>query len=226
MKKLFFHFLLVIIAAGTILSNYSYNDWTMYIFKPLVMICIAGYFLFHSKGIDKKIVRLTLSAFLFSWIGDIFMMFTDHGEVFFSTGVLAFLVAQVFYIILFLQSITLSGKKPFLKKQPYWLIAYIAYGLLFGILLYGALGTTLKIAIFIYIAAILSMSAMALNRLGNGHPASFALVFAGSLFFIVSDSLIAIDRFLYEFEHGRALILFTYILAQYLIMKGILKQYE
>jgi len=94
------------------------------------------------------------------------------------------------------------------------------------ILLYDNLDTILRIAIFIYIGAILSMSAMALNRLGNGHPVSFILVFTGSLFFVFSDSLIAIDKFLYSFDHARAVILFTYIIAQYLIMKGILKQYE
>jgi uncharacterized membrane protein YhhN len=226
MKKIIFHLLFLVIAAGTILSSYSYNEWSMYIFKPLIMIWIGGYFLFHARYTDRQIVKLTLAAFLFSWLGDIFMMFTEKGEVFFASGVFAFLVAQIFYIILFLKTITLSGKKPFLKKQPYWLIAYIAYGMLFAILLYGSLDTILKIAIFFYITAILSMSAMALNRFGNGHPVSFTLVFTGSILFIISDSIIAIDRFLFAFEHARSIILFTYILAQYLIMRGILKQYE
>jgi len=226
MKKILFHVLFIIIAAGTILSNYTYNEWAMYIFKPLIMIWISGYFLFHAKSIDRKIVKLALAAFLFSWLGDIFLMFTEKGEVFFALGVFAFLISQVFYIFLFLKTINLSGKKPFLRKQPFWLIAYIAYGLLFVILLYDNLDTILRIAIFIYIGAILSMSAMALNRLGNGHPVSFILVFTGSLFFVFSDSLIAIDKFLYSFDHARAVILFTYIIAQYLIMKGILKQYE
>lgn len=226
MKKILFHVLLVIIAAGTILSNYTYNEWSVYIFKPLIMIWMGGYFLFHAKLIDRKIVKLALAAFLFSWLGDIFLMFTEKGEVFFATGIFAFLIAQVFYIFLFLKTINLSGKKPFLRKQPFWLIAYIAYGLVFIILLYGNLNTILRIAIFIYIGAILGMSAMALNRLGNGHPVSFTLVFTGSLFFVFSDSVIAIDKFLYSFEHARAVVLSTYILAQYLIMRGILKQYE
>ena len=226
MKKILFHILFVIIATGTILSNYTYNEWAMYLFKPLIMIWIGSYFLFHAKSIDREIVKLALTAFLFSWLGDIFLMFTGKGEVFFASGVFAFLVSQVFYIILFLKTINLSGKKPFLRKQPYWLIAYIAYGLVFVILLYDNLDTILRVAIFIYIGAILSMSAMALNRLGNGHPMSFTLVFAGSLFFVFSDSVIAIDKFLHSFEHARAIILFTYILAQYLIMRGILKQYE
>ena len=226
MKKILFHVLFGIIATGTILSNYTYNEWAMYVFKPLIMIWISGYFLFHAKSIDRKIVKLALAAFVFSWLGDIFLMFADKGEVFFASGIFAFLISQIFYIFLFLKTINLSGKKPFLRKQPFWLIAYIAYGLVFVILLYNNLDTLLRIAIFIYIAAILSMSSMALNRLGNGHPVSFILVFTGSLFFVFSDSLIAIDKFLYSFDHARAVILFTYIIAQYLIMKGILKQYE
>jgi len=226
MKKILFHVPIGIIVVGTILSSYLYNDWAMYIFKPLIMIWIGSYFLFHAKSIDKKVVRITLAAFLFSWLGDILMMFTEKGDIFFASGVFVFLIAQVFYIILFLKTINLSGKKPFLRKNPYWLIAYIAYGLLFAILLYDNLDASLRIAIFIYMAAILSMSAMALNRLDNVHPISFTLVFAGSVLFIISDSIIAIDKFLYNFEHARAIILSTYIIAQYLIMKGLLKQYE
>jgi uncharacterized membrane protein YhhN len=226
MKKILSYLLFLIVAAGTLISDYTDNEWSMYIFKPLIMIWIGGFFLFHAKSINRIIIKFTLTAFAFSWLGDIFLMFTGKGELLFAAGVMAFLIAQVFYIFLFLKTIELSGKKPFLRKQPFWLIAYIAYGLVFAILLYDNLDTLLRIAIFIYIGAILSMSAMALNRFGNGHPVSFMLVFSGSLLFVFSDSVIAINKFLYTFEYANLLILFTYMLAQFLIMKGILKQYE
>ncbi|SHK06581.1 YhhN-like protein [Tangfeifania diversioriginum] len=225
MKKIFFHLPFIVIAGGTILSDY-FQEGFLYLFKPLIMVWIGAYFLFYSRSIHKKIVQLTMGAFLFSWFGDIALMFSDKGMAFFATGIFFFLIAQLFYIVLFLKTISISGNKSFLKKQPYWLIAFIAYGLVFSILLYNQLDNLLRISIFIYISAILAMSAMALNRLRNGHPASFSLIFAGSLFFIASDSFIAINRFLYSFQHAGAFILFSYIIAQYLIMRGILKQYE
>ena len=133
---------------------------------------------------------------------------------------------RVFYVFLFLRTINLSGKKSFLKKKPVWLIAYIAYGIVIYIILFPHLDGVLKPAVLIYVLAILSMSSMALNRLENGHPKSFTLVFVGSLFFVASDSMIAINRFLVPIPYEGLLIMSTYIGAQYLIMRGILMQYE
>jgi uncharacterized membrane protein YhhN len=70
------------------------------------------------------------------------------------------------------------------------------------------------------------MSAMALNRFRAVNPASFFLVFAGSVLFVISDSLIALDKFLTSIPHDRLLVMSTYISAQFLIMMGILKQFE
>jgi uncharacterized membrane protein YhhN len=67
---------------------------------------------------------------------------------------------------------------------------------------------------------------MALNRYGNGHPLSFSLVFTGSLLFVCSDTMIALNRFILPLPYEGLLVMSSYIAAQYLIMRGILKQYE
>jgi uncharacterized membrane protein YhhN len=146
--------------------------------------------------------------------------------VYFILGIAAFLVAQIFYAILFLRTINISGKKPFLKKKPVGLVPYIAFGLIIYTLLFTHLDEVLKVAVLVYILAILSMTIMALNRYGNGHPISFKRVFIGSLFFVASDTMIAINRFLVAIPYERLVIMGTYIAAQYLIMRGILIQYE
>jgi uncharacterized membrane protein YhhN len=74
--------------------------------------------------------------------------------------------------------------------------------------------------------ALLGMSAMALNRKGNGHPKSFTYVFIGSVLFVLSDSMIAINKFFHPIQNEGILIMSTYIAAQFLIMRGILKQFE
>ena len=225
MKKSLLHLLFIVIVLGVLTGEYLKLPLIDHIFKPLIMLWIGGYFYLYSKGIDKTVVRMALSAFMASWAGDLFMMFADQ-FIYFVMGIASFLTAQVFYVFLFLRTINLSGKKSFLKKKPVWLIAYIAYGIVIYIILFPHLDGVLKPAVLIYVLAILSMSSMALNRLENGHPKSFTLVFAGSLFFVASDSMIAINRFLVPIPYEGLLIMSTYIGAQYLIMRGILMQYE
>jgi uncharacterized membrane protein YhhN len=74
--------------------------------------------------------------------------------------------------------------------------------------------------------ALLGMSAMALNRFKTVPSKSFYFVFIGSVLFVISDSIIAIDKFLVSVPNDRLLIMATYIAAQFLIMKGLLKQFE
>jgi len=225
MKKILLHLIFLLIVTGDLIGEYLQNSQIDHIFKPFLLIWIGGYFLIYARNIDRKVVQLATLGFLFSWGGDLFMMFAAE-FVYFVLGILFFLIAQVLYIFLFLRTINLSGKKPFLKKKPIWLIPYIAFGLIIYIILFPQLNIVLRIAIFIYIIAILTMSVMALNRYGNGHPISFSLVFAGSVFFVISDSMIAINRFLVSIPYEGIFIMTTYIAAQYLIMRGILKQYE
>lgn len=226
MKKIVFHFIFLIIVAADLTGEVLHLKWMDYTFKPLIMVSIAGYFLSYAKTIDKKVLQLAMLAFAFSWMGDILLMFGDNGFIFFILGLVAFLGSQIVYIFLFLQTIKLSGKTSFLKKKPYWLLLYIIYGLAIYTILFNHLDTVLQVAVFVYMVALLGMSSMALNRFGNGHPVSFSLVFAGSIFFVLSDSMIAINKFLMPLPYEGILVMTTYIAAQYLIMSGILKQYE
>ena len=226
MKKYLLHFLFLIIFVGDLVGEFYQISWIDYSFKPFIMIWIAGYFLMYSKNINREIVWLALFAFLFSWLGDVLLMFSNRLPQFFILGLASFLVAQTGYVFLFRKTINLSGKKPFLKKKPYFLIFYIAFGLIVYTALFNQLDSVLRIAVFIYMTALLGMSSMALNRFGNGHPVSFALVFAGSLLFVFSDTMIAINRFLIPVPYEGIIVMSTYIVAQYLIMRGLLKQYE
>ncbi|MCF6356163.1 MAG: lysoplasmalogenase [Draconibacterium sp.] len=226
MKKSLFHLLFLIIVVGDLVGELLQIKWIDYSFKPFILIWIGGYFLMHAKNIDTKVVRLAMFAFIFSWFGDMLLMFSEIDFIYFMVGLVSFLIAQIFYIFLFLRTINISGKMPFLKKKPFWLIAYIAFGLIVYTVLYSHLDAVLRIAVFVYMVALLSMSAMALNRFGNGHPISFSLVFIGSLLFVLSDTMIALNKFLAPIPYEGILIMTTYISAQYLIMRGLLKQYQ
>lgn len=225
MKKYLFHILFFIIVAGDLLGEFFRIKWMDYTFKPLIMIWIGMYFLFFVQKTHRKFIILTLFAFLFSWLGDILLMFGDSKFEFFVFGLLSFLVAQIVYIILFRKTIALSGNIGYLKKKSFWILFYIAYGLTIYLFLFSHLNGILKIAVFVYMLALLGMSVMALNRLGNCSTSSFILVFVGSLFFVFSDTFIAINKFLLPVPYEGLIVMSTYISAQYLIMRGLLKQF-
>lgn len=226
MKKSLFTVFFIISVIGVFSGIMFQVKWLDYVFKPMIMVSIAGNFFLNSKNINKKIVRLALLAFLFSLFGDSFLMFTESGMIFFIFGLASFLVAQIFFIILFLQTVKVAGGDFYLRKNSFYLIGFFAYGSVIYSTLFNQLDNVLKIAVLSYIAAIMGMSIMALNRYKAVSTISFVLVFLGSILFVISDSLIALDKFLKPIPYDRFFIMTTYIAAQYLIMRGILKQFE
>ncbi len=226
MNKNLFLFLFLGSIIGVFAGILLQLSWLDYLSKPFIMISVGGYFRLNSKGLDKNIVWFAMFAFVFSLFGDIFLMFANRGMIYFIFGLASFLIAQIFYIVLFRQTIKLSGKKPFLSKNKVYLTGFILYVVIIYTLLFNNLNFTLKIAVFIYMTALLSMSVMALNRFKTVSPVSFSLVFFGSLLFVFSDTLIAFDKFLSPISYDRFFVMSTYIAAQFLIMKGVLKQFN
>lgn len=226
MKKQLLLLLFLFIFIGVLAGRYFHIRWMSYTLKPAIMFWVGFYFLMFSKPVEKKMVRLAVAAFVCSWFGDVFLMFGGKGDLYFMLGLSSFLLAQVFYIFLFLRSVKTSGRPSFLKNKPFWLAPYLVYGAGIYILLFNHLDVVMKISVLVYMIALLSMSALALNRLGAVGRNSFVPVFAGSVLFVVSDTLIAFDKFLAPVPHEGILIMSTYMLAQYFIMTGLLKQYE
>lgn len=80
----------------------------------------------------------------------------------------------------------------------------------------------MKPIITIYAVSLILMSMMALNRSGRVGERSFKLVFIGSLLLLLSDSMIAFNKFHSEIPLAGFLIMLSYIAAQYLIMRGLI----
>jgi uncharacterized membrane protein YhhN len=226
MKSKIFLFLFAIAVIGVFSGIALHENRLDYIFKPLIMISLGGHFLMNSAKFDSKIRLFAVLAILFSLFGDTFLMFAGDGPNFFIFGLGSFLVAQIGYIFLFRRLNEVEGLKPYLATKPLWLLPYIVYGAVIYFLLFPNLDQVLKIAVFIYMSALLAMSVMALNRKGIQPDISFKLVFTGSLLFMFSDTLIALDKFLTPIPSDRFWVMSTYMAAQYLIVTGVLKQLE
>lgn len=213
------HLLFLIIVAVELAGRIAGNIHMEYPVKPLIMIWMATYFLLHRR--KQPLTRPVLTAFFFSWLGDIFLMFSHLNELFFFAGVGGFFLAQVSYIYIFARFCE-SGVKGYLQNNL--IIGFLFLGYVAGIfyLLYPGLEGAMKPILLVYALSLIGMSMMALNRKGRVNRLSFLLVFIGSVLFVISDSLIALDKFYHDIPLAGFWIMISYISAQYLIMRGLL----
>jgi len=195
--------------------------------KALIMPSLMIYYHSEVRGRYSIFHRLMMIGFFFSWLGDILLQFSNSGldlffeeETFFLFGLTAFLFTQIFYAIAF--NIP-KGKNKIFTTRIYQLIIILVYGFLLLWLLYNKLGDY-KIPVIIYAIVIHIMLISAINRHGKVNGISYMLVAIGALLFVASDSMIAINRFLEKFDFARIFIMSTYVLAQYLISIGSLRQ--
>jgi len=222
MKKnntLVMHLLFAVIVIVELLGRLLDNIQMEYFVKPLIMIWIALYFMLYTRKSSFTIP--VLLAFFFSWAGDNLLMLSGKNELFFFAGVGGFFCAQVSYIYIFTK-FSEKGGKGYVQKKPWVALIFIAYvaGMLF--LLFPGLEGMMKPIITIYALSLMAMSMMALNRSGRVAASSFKLVFFGSLLFLLSDSMIAFNKFHSEIPLAGFLIMLTYIAAQYMIMRGLI----
>jgi uncharacterized membrane protein YhhN len=120
------------------------------------------------------------------------------------------------YILVFFKK-----RNPSLK--PFWVVGSLAiYAICLFLFLKDSLGMML-IPVFFYMLVILTMAASAFFRKNKVSTLSYHLVTFGAVLFVVSDSLLALDKFHRTLPFGGVLIMLTYTLAQYFIVIGIKK---
>lgn len=185
--------------------------------KPLLL----PFLLLETYFFEKfKTKTLLLFALFFSWLGDIILMFADNGELYFIFGLVSFLVAHIIFIFLFIKQNRENNK----ISKLFWVGAIGVFFYLFGMLslLFPNLGE-LKIPVSIYAITISLMLLTAIKGYFNWSEPNNQTILFGALFFISSDSILAINKFHSELPKSGFLIMITYLLAQYLITEGILK---
>ena len=222
MKKnssLYLHLIFAVIVIIELLGRLLDNIQMEYFVKPLIMIWIAIYFMLYTK--KSAFTIPVLLAFFFSWVGDNLLMMSGKNELFFFAGVGGFFCAQLSYIYIF-SRFSENGGKGRLQKNPWLSIFFFAYVAGMLILLFPGLEGMMKPIITIYALSLILMSMMALNRSGRVGDSSFKLVFVGSLLFLLSDSMLAFNKFHSDIPLSGFLIMLSYIAAQYLIMRGLI----
>ncbi len=180
---------------------------TKVLLLPLLMLMLGA------ELWNRKII---LAAMLFSWIGDILLIQSEK-PIFFMLGLGSFLIAQLSYGVGFLRR---AGKTEpgVLKKQPIKVLPVLTLALLVYARLYPSLGD-LVIPVTIYVGAITFMMLAAVHR-GGFAPAGNKILVAGAMLFMLSDTLLAWNRFLEPVQYADFWVMLTYGLAQYGIAKS------
>ena len=217
-RNLLLTLLLVIISVIQLYGSYINSRPVEYAVKPLILAWITLYFLLNTRPARGR--NLVILAFLFSWIGDFILMFAWKNDLFFFAGVGGFFLSQVTYIAAF-SRYALSDGRGFLSRKPVWILPFIAYLVGMAVLLLPHLEGIMIPVVLLYAVSLVAMSALALNRFGLSLATDARMVFAGSVLFVMSDTLLAVNKFMTSLPHGGFWVMLTYILAQYLIMMGL-----
>lgn len=207
----------VVIAIVELISEiYNLKDVIMVV-KPLLMPSLAAH-LFFTVQKKNKLAFFVIIALIFSWFGDVFLMFQEVNPQYFVFGLVSFLLAHVSYIYIFRKSS--SGFEPRIITYSTG-FTLLLFGVLIILLLWPGLGD-MQIPVLVYTIVIICMGQVALFRKAEG--ASIVLI--GAMLFIASDSMIAINKFYEPIVAARFWIMITYILAQYMITIGMINYFN
>ncbi|HYP29892.1 MAG TPA: lysoplasmalogenase [Blastocatellia bacterium] len=179
--------------------------------KQLAIFPLALLALRALRSADGVLLGMALA---FSGLGDMFLGI--EGANLFVYGLGSFLIAHLFYLALFTRTVPRpldlrAGRK----------------ALIFILLIYSAAMTMwlgpdlgpLAMPVIFYLSAI---TAMCLTAVLAGFRTP--LVAAGAVLFVISDSLIAVNRFKMPIDHSDYLVWSTYYFGQLAIAWGVLRE--
>jgi len=219
----------ILLAATAAIIGASLNGdgrWLHWIAKPLATLLIAA-MAFRSAdrwsatdtpSAHRTYARAILLGMAFSCIGDIFLMLPFDA---FVPGLIAFLLAHVCYIVAFRAGFR-SGQGLLFSAA---LLAVFAGINLAG--LWPLLPNDLRIPVVVYVVVLALMATLALARAWTNNaatpsaPTSARWAAIGAVLFVISDSVLAWDRFGGGLPATTLCVLSTYYAAQYCIARSV-----
>lgn len=174
--------------------------------KPLLMPVLLVCLLWALPVRRGEVALLGSLAVLFGWLGDVSLMDAGPG---FVIGLGFFLLGHLAYVVLF-------WRRMRFRRPPWWSVVYLAWFAALLAVLAPHAGALL---------APLAAYGLALVALGASGSACNRWISVGAACFVVSDSLLGLDRFLPGFALWQIdfLIMLSYLAAQGLICVGIVR---
>ncbi|WP_226664390.1 lysoplasmalogenase [Microbulbifer aggregans] len=187
-------------------ASAAHGNW-MALLKIVPILILAWLANRHLGGTTR---RLALVALALSATGDVLLAIPFPNHFVFGLG--AFLLAQLTYTGNFLRAAHFPSRRFVLRA-----IAILLAALLLAQQVLPGAGE-LAVPVACYIVAIVAMALSA-----AAHRSGSSLLFAGAVTFMVSDALIAINRFVDPVPLAGTWIMLTYYAAQALLVVGLIR---
>lgn len=201
-------FAIPVVTSAVLAIVAHYQQWLLlhWICKPLTTVLILAMVWLRSAA-DSHYRRWLAIGLLWSLAGDVFLMLPSDR---FIAGLLCFLVAHAAYLVAF------SGRaRPFARRWPFVGYAVIAGAVI--AVLWPGIPPGVRVPVLVYVLALGAMAAQAATTWAVLRDRASACAAFGGGLFLLSDSLIAWNRFGDEFSAARLLILSSYWSAQWLL---------
>ena len=196
----------ILSACGAIACEGEHRRKAFYLLKPLTTMLIIV-LLWTLRGAESSDQKYLCTAMLGCLVGDLALM--GRSERAFTIGLAAFLIAHLIFIAAFARGITTFA-------LPAWAWLAAPYALL-GIWVLWPRAGALRAPVLVYIAVLLAMWLTAAARVHAGIDSRAWLALSGASVFVLSDSVLAWQRFVGAFRGADLLVLSSYYLAMVLI---------
>jgi len=190
--------------------------------KPSLMLILLVYFWANARNFVSQKYLIILALF-FSWLGDIFLLLEKQNPRFFIYGLGSFLAAHLFYIVYFYKIRIKNAANKKLAILPS--LAVLIYVVCLFALLAPNLGN-MQIPVAFYTLALSIMLLASVHAFDFKRHDFARLCVMGTSLFVISDSLLAINRFYQPFAFAGILVILTYASAQFLITVGAMRNLE
>lgn len=189
------------------------------IVKPMFMPVLMFMLFVSVKDRKNSFYRLMQFGLLLSWFGDIALMLDRDNPLYFIAGLSFFLIAHVGYTAAFVGNIRNSGR-PFSWGKAVGVAA--AFGLFTGVFFSQMKDglAEMYVPVLAYTVVITVMGIGSALRHGHTGIADYKLILAGAVLFILSDCVIAWNKFVVDFAHDQVLNMSLYLSGQFLLAYG------
>ena len=198
--------LVVVSAAVDVRAARRGPRWEVYVFKPLTTALLLALALAAPPQGAARYQLAVAVGLALSLVGDVFLMLPGDR---FAPGLCSFLLAHLAYLVAFAADVPLAA-------APVLFAPFALFGLAILALLWRGLGR-LRVPVALYVLVIVSMAGQAVGRAWLLRNPAATLAASGAALFVVSDTLLSVNRFRQPFPSAQTLILGSYFLAQWLI---------
>ncbi len=194
------------------LTGWIETPWLYWIFKPLTLAILLAAVLGHAVGGRGRYAWAVAAGLALSLAGDVFLMLPRD---FFLHGLVCFLFAHLAYLVAFT-----DGCRFLPRPLPVVALVVVAGAVM--AFLWPGLGAGLRVPVVVYVAALSAMAAQAMGRAGVLSTQAARVAAWGAGLFVLSDALLAINRFRAPFAGAHVAVMVTYFAAQWLIARSAL----